>query len=69
MAAAARRDVGEDLAAAAGDEPGEDLGLSTDLGRADSATLTMLLDKSAPCFNTMTFARYDGWLRGSRPAT
>ena len=36
MAAAGWRDVGEDLAAAPGHEPGESLGLSGDLGRRDS---------------------------------
>ena len=33
VTAAGRRDVGEDLAAAAGHEPGESLGLGADLGR------------------------------------
>jgi hypothetical protein len=43
VAAAGRRDVGEDLAAAAGHEPGEGLGLSADLGRV---MFIMLLDSS-----------------------
>jgi hypothetical protein len=43
VASAGRRDVGEDLAAAAGHEPGEGLGLSADLGRA---MFMMLLDSS-----------------------
>jgi hypothetical protein len=46
VAAAGRRDVGEDLAAAAGHEPGEGLGLSADPGRGVSATLTIVLDDS-----------------------
>jgi hypothetical protein len=44
--AAARRDVGEDLPAAAGHEPGEVLGLSTDLGRGDSGTFVIVLSSS-----------------------
>ena len=40
------RDVGEDLAAAPGHEPGEGLGLSADLGREDSVTFMMVLDSS-----------------------
>ena len=46
MAAAARRDVGEDLAAAAGHEPGEGLGLSADPGRGASVTFTIVIDSS-----------------------
>jgi len=44
--AAARRDVGEDLAAAAGHEPGEGLGLSADLGRGATAMFMAVLDSS-----------------------
>ena len=46
MAAAGRRDVGEDLAAAAGYEPGEGLGLDADHGREDSVTFTIVIDGS-----------------------
>jgi hypothetical protein len=46
VAAAGRRDVGEDLAAAPGHEPGEGLGLSTDLSREDSVTFMAVLDGS-----------------------
>jgi hypothetical protein len=46
VAATARRDVGEDLAAAAGYEPGEGIGLSADLGSGDSATFMMVTDSS-----------------------
>jgi hypothetical protein len=56
VAAAARRDVSEDMAAAAGDEPAERLGLSADLGREDSATLTMVPDGYAPVVNVNTDA-------------
>jgi hypothetical protein len=56
VAAAARRDVSEDMAAAAGHEPAERLGLSADLGREDSATLTMVPDGYAPVVNVNTDA-------------
>jgi hypothetical protein len=46
MAAAVGRDVGEDLAAAAGYELGEALDLSADLSRAAGVVLTMALDSS-----------------------
>ena len=53
MAAAGWRDVGEDLATAAGHEPGQGLGLSTDPGRGNSTTLTTVPDKTVPSANTM----------------
>jgi hypothetical protein len=56
VAAAARRDVSEDMAAAAGHEPAERLGVSADLGREDSATLTMVPDGYAPVVNVNTDA-------------
>lgn len=43
MAAAARRGVGEDLAAAPGHEPGQLPGLTGHLGRRISTTLTIVL--------------------------
>ena len=43
MAPAARRDVGEDLAAAAGHKPGEGLGLNADLVRRDSTMFMAVL--------------------------
>ena len=46
MAAAARRDVGEDVAAAAGHERGEGLGLNADLVRRDSTMFMVVLDST-----------------------
>lgn len=46
MAAAAGRDVGEDLAAAPGHEPGEGLRLSADLAGQARATFMAVLDGS-----------------------
>jgi len=45
VAAAGRRDVGEDLAATPGHEIGQGLGLNADLGGEDSATFMMVLDR------------------------
>ena len=56
MAAAARRDVSEDLAAAADHEPAERLGLNADLGREDCATFMMVPDGYAPVVNVNTDA-------------
>ena len=46
MAAAAGRDVGEDLAAGPGYEPGEGLGLSADFGSEVRSTFMAVLDSS-----------------------
>jgi hypothetical protein len=49
VTAAGRRNVGEDLAAAAGHEPSEGLGLNADPAREDSATFILVLDSNADC--------------------
>ena len=46
MSSAARRGVGGDLAAAAGDELAEGLGLSGHLSRRISTTFTIVVDHS-----------------------